>query len=151
VLAFARPRCAEGESPREEPNEDGVVPRLGGAERERPSRLSRWRLQGHHRAPAAVDEGVLDPPLLEDIRPAVDRGALADPAEVEAHAVGVRADREAVAVELEGREPGAERDVERPVRPVEERLGGGQALERALADAGALPRGQIVDPRDVAV
>jgi hypothetical protein len=63
----------------------------------------------------------------------------------------VRADGEAVGVELERREPRAERDVERPARPVEQGMGGGQALERALADPRVLPGGEVVDPRDVAV
>src|SRR5262249_22833258 len=77
VPPLARPGCAAGEPPREKPHEDGVVSRPGSAEGERPSRLAGRRVQGHDRAPAAVDESTLDPPLQEEIGHAVHRVPLA--------------------------------------------------------------------------
>ena len=91
-------------------------------------------------AEAAVDERAVEAPLLEQLRHQVHRVALADAAEIDAHAVGRRAHHEVVGVDLERRQPGADRDVERAA---------GQVVDVPRDERGtrAPPRRRVRSPR----
>ena len=123
----------------------------GIAQRQRPAVAARRRLECEDGAEAAVDERALEPPLLEQFRHQIDRVALADAAEVDLHPVRRRANQEVVGVQLERRQPRADRDVERAAGQVEHVARDDEALQRRRADPCALARRQMVDPRDVAV
>ena len=123
----------------------------GIAQGQRPAVGARRRLQGDGGAEAAVHEGALEAPLLEQLRHQVHRVALADAAQIEPNAVGRRADLERIRVDLERRQPGADRDVERAAGQVVDVPRDQQAFERGLADARALSRRQVIEPGDVAV
>ena len=62
-----------------------------------------------------------------------------------------RADHEVVGVELERRQPRANRDVERAAGEIEHVPRDDEALERRRADPGVLACRELVDSRDVAV
>ena len=85
-----------------------------------------------------MDERALEAPVLEQFRHQIHRVALADAAEIDANAVGRRADLERIGIDLERRQPGADRDVERAVGQVVHVPRDEEAFERGLADACAL-------------
>ena len=121
------------------------------AQGQRPAVGGRRRLQGDGGAEAAVHEGALEAPLLEQLRDQVHRVALADAAQIEPNAIGRRADLERIRVDLERRQPGPDRDVERAAGQVVDVPRDQEAFERGLADARALARRQVIEPGDVAV
>ena len=82
------------------------------------------------RAEAAVDERALEAPLLEQLRHQIHRVALADAAEIDLHAARSRADDEVVGIDLERRQAGADRDVERAGGQLEHVPRDQQAFER---------------------
>ncbi len=109
------------------------------------------RLEREDGAEAAVDERDVQSPFLEQLRHQVHSVALADAAEIDLHAAFRRAHQERIRVELERRQPGADRDVERAGRQLEHVARDHEALQRRRADLCALARRQMVDARDVAV
>ena len=144
VVALADAGRAERGLTHRQPAEDPR--RLAGiAQRQRPAVAARRRLEGDGGAEAAVDEGALEAPLLEQLRHQVHRVALADTAEIDANAVGRRADHEGVGVDLERRQPGADGDVERAVGQVVDVPCDQEAFERGLADACALSDRQVIE------
>ena len=62
-----------------------------------------------------------------------------------------RANQKVVGIDLERRQPGADRDVERAVGDVVQVPRDEQAFERSLADACALSGREVIDAADVAV
>ena len=93
----------------------------------------------------AVDERAVEAPVLEQLRHQVHRVALADAAEIDAHAVGRRADQEGIGIDLERRQPGADGDVERAVGQVVQVPRDEEAFERGLADACALSGREVIE------
>ena len=80
-----------------------------------------------------MHESALQTPLLEQLGGQVHRVALADAAKVDAHAVPRRVHLVRLRVELEGRQPAADGDVEGAVGQGVDVLGDDQALEGRLA------------------
>ena len=149
VVALAHARRAEGPAARRDPGQDPAVP--GRAQGQGPPLPVRGRLQGQDRAVPPVHERAGDLPLFQHLRHAVDRVALADAAEVEAGSSFPRVDGELVGVELEALQPRPDRGVEGPAGQAVDVPRDLQALHRPRAHPGGLPRGQVIDPRDVAV
>ena len=98
-----------------------------------------------------MDERAVEAPVLEQFRHQIHRVALADAAEIDANAVGRRADQEGIGIDLERRQPGADRDVERAVGQVVDVPRDEEAFERGLADACALSGREVIESADVAV
>ena len=139
MVALADAGRAERRLSHREPGEHlGRLARI--AERQRPAVGALRRLQRDRRAEAAVHEGALEAPLLQQLGHEVHRIPLADAAEVDANAVGCRAHFEGIRVDLERRQAGADGDVERAVGQVVDVPGDEEAFERGFADAGALCR-----------
>ena len=101
VVALPHPRRAQGLPARRDPGQDPAVPGPGRAQGQGPPVPVRGGLQGQDRAEPAVHESAADLPLLQHLRHAVDRVALADAAQVEAGSAVPRVDGELVRVELE--------------------------------------------------
>jgi hypothetical protein len=98
-----------------------------------------------------VNQRPKETPLLQDLRHAVDRVALADPAQVESDVRSERANFEVVRAELEALEPGAPGDIEGAAGHAEEDPRGRQAVEGEGIDERLLPCAKVVDARNVAV
>ena len=121
------------------------------AQRQRPAVGARRRLERERRAEAAVDERTVEAPFLQQLRHQIDRVALADATEIESDATGGRAHDERLGVDLQRRQSGADRDVERAVGQIVDVPCDEEAFERGLTDARALSRRQVTEPGDVAV
>ena len=65
-----------------------------------------------------MDERAVEAPVLEQFRHQIHRVALAYPAEIDEDTAACRADQKRVGIDLERRQPGADRDVERAVGQV---------------------------------
>ena len=109
------------------------------------------RFQCKHRAESPVNQPPPKSPLLEQLGHDINRVALPDAAEVDLDSALRRTDDEVVGIELERRQPRADRNVEGAARQVEHVARDYEALQRRRADARVLARREMVHARDIAV